>query len=85
MKAVVSTATSKDGPHRWCMRYLPRVSQQRLLSCLYEWVRTPVAFPTEVIIIDGPEHDATQAVLADVPRLWSIPVLQYQKHVQTRR
>jgi len=71
-------ATSEDGPHSLCTLHLPRAGQQRLLSCFYQRVRTPVAFPAEIVIVDGPEHDAAQSVIADVPRLWSMPELQYE-------
>ena len=78
VQANESSFYSEDGPHSLCILYLPRTGQQRLLSRLYQRVRTPVAFPAEIVIVDGPEHDATQSVVTDVPRLWTMPELQYE-------
>ena len=41
-----------------------------------------MAFPAEIVIVDGPEHDATQPVITDVLRLWSMPELQYERYLQ---
>ena len=77
--------TSEDVPHSSYILYLPRPGQQRLLSCLYQRIGTPVAFPAEIVIVDGPEHDATQPVVADVPRLWIMPELHYELYLLKKR